>query len=170
MLSQGEKLIIGVLAVVAILGAVYILTSTPEDEDVKKAPTEDRADLRFDLYSEVIDTSFDVIGEPTYPDEGMKYILLHFRLANDTVSEGITLHPKYTVWTVVSDGVGYNQDWTTYTHPDLTHASKLMMGGQIDDIRVFQIPEGDDVDSIYFNINVYGLSEKISIQMDESLL
>lgn len=168
--SSYNKLVFFAILIVLGFAIVVLMVSPPEVDDTKDEPAKVSADLRFDLYAETIDTSYDSIGQATYPDEGMKYVLLHFRLANDNVSEGIKLNPIFTVWTVVSNGVEYNQDWTTYNHPDLTHAKALHKGGQIDDVRVFQIPKGDNVDSAYFRITVRGLSEHISIKMDESLL
>ena len=135
---------------------------------VPVSPT--NAGLRYDTWYEEIATSYDVVKDPVQPDEGMKFILMHFRFVNDNVEAGINLDPKYSVWKIVSNGVEYMQHWTTYTHPDRTSATTLYKGGQIDDIRVFQIPEGDDTDSVRFKIDIYGYGDPFKVQKDENLL
>lgn len=158
------------IVVVAIAVCAFLVIGVTASMDDTKTDGPVDADLRFDLWAEEIETSYDVIGNPVYPEEGMKFVLMHFKFANDTVDEGIPLHPKYSEWKAVSNNIEYNQHWTTYTHPDITKASTLYKGGQIDDVRVFEIPAQDDVDSLYFNINVYGISVKITILQDVNLI
>ena len=154
------------VGVVAFLG-LCVAVAEPKDTTY---PPDSPPDLRYDLRYEEIATSYDGVKDPVQPDEGMKFILMHFRFVNDNVEAGVRLDPKYSAWKIVSNGVEYIQHWTTYTHPDRTTASTLYKGGQIDDVRVFQIPEGDDTDSVHFRIDIYGYGDPINIQKDETLL
>lgn len=157
------------VGVVAFLG-LCVAVAEPEDTTHSSDNLPSPPDLRYDLWFEEIATSYDVVKDPVQPDEGMKFILMHFRFVNDTVDEGINLNPKYSEWKIVSNSVEYIQHWTTYTHPDRTTASTLYKGGQIDDVRVFQIPVSDDTDSVRFKLDIYGYGDPIKIQKDETLL
>lgn len=157
------------VGVVAFLG-LCVAVAEPEDTTNPSDNPPSPPGLRYDTWYEEIATSYDVANDPVQPDEGMKFILMHFRFVNDNVEAGISLDPKYSVWKIVSNGVEYMQHWTTYTHPERTTASTLYKGGQIDDIRVFQIPESDDIDSVRFKIDIYGYGDPFKIQKDETLL
>lgn len=149
------------LKIVAILGAALIaiiaigIIAGGSDDNPLTPSTKD-PNVRYDMTVEMCDSFRDTIGGISKADEGMQYAIIHFRLVNDSYGPGLDLSPAYVEWTVTASGVIYSHDFDTYFHPGYHTAEAIMEGGQVDDVRVFQIPKE------------LGLSDiKVTLEYDE---
>lgn len=149
------------LKIVAILGAVFIVILAigiiaGGSDDNPLTPLTKDPNVRYDMTVEMCDSFHNDMDYTSKAEGGMQYVIIHFRLVNDSYGPGLDLNPYFVKWTVTASGVIYSYDFDTYSHPGYHTAEAIMEGGQVDDVRVFQIPKE------------LGLSDiKVTLEYDE---
>ena len=158
-----KKAIIGIAVVVIVVIVIAAVAAGGGSSD-----EEQDADVRYDYAAELSDGwDLDQII-PTKPSDGMQFVVIHYVLANDAVTDGITTNPLIFEWTATVNGLTYDLDMiATASHPD-ERTVGINVGAQAESVAVIEVPAGVSLDDIEIALE-YSFDD-LTLERDDSLL
>lgn len=136
-----KKVIIGavVIAAVVIVGALALGGSSSSNA---------RYGYTLELTDDIYDPSAGEYGH-YYASEGTQWLVVHWTVANDSVSSGVHLSYFWISFDASIGGVVYTQSYTaTEWHPDCTSASLVSEGATASSVTVIPVPDTASLDDI----------------------
>lgn len=153
------------VGVVAFLG-LCVAVAEPKDTTY---PPEDPPDVRYYLYAEQIDSYVDYIFDlPKYPEEGKKFVVATYIIANDHREKPISTNPYTLECMIEINGItmGYSASESFFLDQKTVSIEK---GAKYTLKYCWEIDENVNIDDIIIKFYYDDYGSKVNFEWDSAL-